>query len=101
MVVCSLLLDELGGVLSRPKFERWRSRAELDEFVSAIAGAADVAPDPEVVAPVLRDPNDDYLVALARSADCSVLCSGDHDLLEARLEEIEVLSLVALLRRLG
>jgi hypothetical protein len=38
MVVCPLLLDELAGVLARPRFERWRSRGERDEFVMAVSG---------------------------------------------------------------
>jgi uncharacterized protein len=100
MVVCPSLLDELAGVLARPRFERWRSRGELDEFVMAVGRVALGVPDPEQIPQVLRDPNDDYLVALARSADCSSLCSRDHDLLDASLADVDVLSPAELLRRL-
>jgi uncharacterized protein len=31
---------------------------------------------------VLRDPKDDYLVALARASDAEAIVTGDRDLLE-------------------
>src|SRR4029453_10867100 len=42
---------------------------EADELGDEIARNGLVLDDPFVVEPVLRDPNDDYLVALARSTD--------------------------------
>jgi predicted nucleic acid-binding protein len=39
-------------------------------------------PDPESPAPVVRDAGDDYLVALARTANATVIVTGDRDLLE-------------------
>ena len=81
MVVCPMLLEELAGVLARPRVERWRSRAELDGFVMAVGRIALRVPDPEQLPQVLRDPN-------------------DHDLLDASLTDVEVLSPTALLRRL-
>jgi predicted nucleic acid-binding protein len=99
MEVCPLLLAELAGVLSRPKFERWRGRAELDEFVALIARAGEAVSTPTVIPTILRDPSDDYLVALARSAGCSVVCSGDDDLLAVALGDVEALSPGELLRR--
>jgi len=40
--------------------------------------------DPPTV-PATRDADDDYLVALARSAGADVIVSADHDLLDADL----------------
>jgi predicted nucleic acid-binding protein len=38
--------------------------------------------DPDDIEPILRDPTDDYLVALARDAGAEAIVSGDNDLLE-------------------
>lgn len=57
--------------------------------------------DPLEIEPVVRDPGDDYLVALARSAAAHALVSGDGDLLALDLEDVLVLSPRAFLERLG
>lgn len=83
-VVTQGLLDELGAVLGRPKFRRW---VELDDalgFVEALGREALLRPDPVGVARRVRDPDDDYLVALAEEAD-AVIVTGDADLLDADL----------------
>jgi putative PIN family toxin of toxin-antitoxin system len=80
LVASPRLLDELQGVLSRDKFLHWRTREELDRFVDDIVLLAEPASDPVDVPAVSRDPNDDYLVALADEADADALCSGDRDL---------------------
>lgn len=73
-------MDEVRTVLARDKFLRWRTREELDRFVTDIELLAEPAPDPTDVAAVFRDPDDDYLVALLRQTDADGLCSGDQDL---------------------
>jgi putative PIN family toxin of toxin-antitoxin system len=78
------LLDELAEVLARQKFRRWFSLAEAIASAEALGRGADVRPDPDVVRPRVRDPDDDYLVALSEAAE-AVLVTGDADLLEADL----------------
>jgi putative PIN family toxin of toxin-antitoxin system len=78
------LLDELAEVLGRPKFRRWFSLADAIASVEALEREADVRPDPDVVAQRVRDPDDDYLAAVADSAG-AVIVTGDADLLEADL----------------
>lgn len=80
LVASPRLLDELRGVLARDKFLRWRTREQLDRFVADIEVLVEPAPDPVDVPAVSRDPNDDYLVALAADTGADVLCSGDRDL---------------------
>ena len=80
LVASPRLLDELRGVLARDKFLRWRTREQLDRFVADIEVLVEPAPDPVDVPSVSRDPNDDYLVALAADSAADVLCSGDRDL---------------------
>ena len=85
VVVSPALLSELERVIGRPKFAaRIGARAAV-EFVERVARLATVVEDPPAVPPVTRDPDDDYLVALARQARVDAIISGDGDLLEARL----------------
>lgn len=83
-VVTQHLLDELSAVLVRPKFRRWVSIADGVAFVEALGGAADLRADPGPPPRRVRDPNDDYLAALAESSD-AVIVTGDADLLDANL----------------
>ena len=80
LVVSPWLLDELTSTLLRPKFGRWVSENDAVAFVEVVRLAAIVAPDPSEVQAISRDPNDDYLIALARAADAHVLVPGDRDL---------------------
>lgn len=84
-VVTQHLLDELAAVLIRPKFRRWISVADALAFVESLGGHADLRDDPGPPTTGVRDPNDDYLVALAEAAD-AVIVTGDDDLLTAGIE---------------
>lgn len=84
VVVSQHLLDELTAVLTRPKFRRWLSAADAVSFVQSLGGTAELRPDPAAPARRVRDPNDDYLVALSESTG-AVLVTGDADLLDANL----------------
>lgn len=84
VVVSQQLLDELAAVLVRPKFRRWVSLAQVVAFVETLGGKAEHCPDPTPVAGRVRDPGDDYLVALAEGAG-AVIVTGDADLLDANL----------------
>jgi putative PIN family toxin of toxin-antitoxin system len=80
LVVSARLLDELTSTLLRPKFRRWVSADDAVVFVETLRLAGIVIDDPTDVEPVSRDPDDDYLVALARAAGAAVLVSDDADL---------------------
>jgi putative PIN family toxin of toxin-antitoxin system len=84
-VVNQHLLDELTAVLVRPKFRRWISVADAVAFVETLGGHADLHPDSASPAPRVRDPDDDYLVALAEATG-AVIVTGDADLLDADLK---------------
>jgi putative PIN family toxin of toxin-antitoxin system len=79
-VVCPQLLGELAVVIARPRLRRYITLEEGEEFVREVAGAADRRADPIDPASVSRDPNDDYLIALARSSRVRAIISGDRDL---------------------
>ena len=88
-VVSQHLLDELAAVLIRPKFRRWISVADAIAFVESLGGHADLRDDPGPPKTRVRDPDDDYLVALAEAAD-AVIVTGDDDLLTAQIEPVAI-----------
>ncbi len=87
-VISPQLLNELEVVLRRPKFVSKLTEATIREFIASLASASEIAADPPSPAPHTRDPDDDYLVALALAADVDVLISGDTDL--ADLPDCEI-----------
>lgn len=76
------LLEELSDVLARPKFRRWISAPVAREFVDGLADDALIIDEPPALPGVSPDPDDDYLIALARAAKADYLVTGDHHLLE-------------------
>lgn len=81
-------MAELGDVLARPKFAEWSADGRAAAYVAAFAAGSERHPDPADVIASVRDPADDYLVALAREAHADALVSLDRDLLDAGLTDI-------------
>jgi putative PIN family toxin of toxin-antitoxin system len=100
MIVCPHLLGELEDVLRRPRLRRWFSEDDATEFVADLSGVADNYTDPSDPPAICRDPDDDYLLALAVNANVDILVSGDDDLLALDEPPIEVISPRAFLDRL-
>ncbi len=87
LVVSPLLLEELGDVLGRPRIERYALAPDAATVLARIQNTAVIVADPPRVERLVpRDPDDDYLVALARVGRAHVIVSGDRDLLEADTE---------------
>ncbi len=85
IVVSPTLLAELDEVLRRPKFRRYASEAEVDAYLSLIGLDCTIYDDPEPSPqPVGVDPDDEYLIDLARAARVDALVSGDSHLLDLR-----------------
>lgn len=82
LITSPRLLAELAGVLQRPKFRRYATVEEANDFVAEVARYGTALADLEGPPRASRDPNDDYLVALARTAAAQALVSGDRDLTE-------------------
>jgi putative PIN family toxin of toxin-antitoxin system len=95
IVVCPSLLAELRRALAYPKVRRLVPENEANALVMVIEQAAITLPDPLDVPAVCRDPNDDYLFALAREAG-AVLVSGDNDILDVTDVGVRVLRPAAL-----
>ena len=99
-VVCPHLVDELAGVLRRPKFRRFLTIDESDQAVEFLTRVAEHHDDPSDVPLRSRDPNDDYLLALAVDAEAVALISGDKDLTTVDVGDVTVLTPAALLELL-
>lgn len=80
LVASPALLGELRDVLARPKFRRWVSAATATEYVAGLADAALVIDDPSAQPGLSPDPDDDYLITLARADHADCLVSGDRHL---------------------
>jgi uncharacterized protein len=80
-VISVTLFQELEDVLARPKFRDVLGQETADRFLAGLLSISEWAQDPKGAPVALtRDPDDDYLLALARSAKVDVLVSGDRDL---------------------
>ena len=100
VVVSPALLAELEQVLQRRKFRRYVDGRTAREYVERVRRHATVADDPADRPALTRDPEDDYLVALARDAQVDALVSGDLDLVEAGLKAPAVWTPRELVKRL-
>jgi len=85
LVVSAKLLDEFRGVLARSKLRSRVGNADAEAMTARLRPRAFHAEDPAGVETVCRDPNDDYLIALARAGRADVLISGDKDLTSLRI----------------
>lgn len=81
-VVCPLLVAEVADVLARPRIRKRVPAERADEFLDNVAILFDLVDDPAEIEPLLRDPDDDYLVSLARQHEVDWIITGDKDLLE-------------------
>lgn len=81
-IVCPRILEEIAEALRKPYFRERIRTDEIADIVGAIAAATRVLEDPTDVDAVLRDPDDDYLIALARESGAEAIVTGDRDLLD-------------------
>lgn len=80
LVVSDKLLAELSRALAYPKIRKRVSVEVATAYLAMLGEAALLVPDPAEAPIRSRDPDDDYLIALAEGAS-AVLVSGDDDLL--------------------
>jgi predicted nucleic acid-binding protein len=62
-----MLISELTRALGYRRLERYINPQQVVHLVDAIARAALPVPDPDEVPKISRDPEDDYLFAVARA----------------------------------
>jgi hypothetical protein len=81
-VACPLLIDEVRDNLEKPYFRARLSELEAHEAVDAFSAVAVMLANPDDIEAILRDAEDDYLVALARDSKAEAIVTGDNDLLD-------------------
>lgn len=74
------------------RLRKWISARAAELYVTRLATVADVHPDPEKGPALTRDPDDDYVIHLARTHDAEFIVSGDADLLEWREQSPPVIT---------
>lgn len=74
------LLEELYEVLMRPRFRRYVTEEEVEDFLSGLREKGLFFEDVKTERMVHDDPKDDCLVALARTSKADYLVSGDPHL---------------------
>ncbi len=99
-----VLLAELEIVLRRPKLAKRLEAANVtvQELVDGFSALATVI-DAEPIAPVIiRDPDDDAVLACALAAEGEAIVSGDDDLLSLKYHQaIRILTATELLAELS
>ncbi|MGH2984931.1 MAG: putative toxin-antitoxin system toxin component, PIN family [Solirubrobacterales bacterium] len=101
MVACEHLLDEVRRGLNGPYF---RERLPADDREAVLTGLKRIAvmrDDPASPPSVLRDPDDNYLPALALDASAEAIVTGDRDLLDHVGLEPDAITPREACRRLG
>jgi putative PIN family toxin of toxin-antitoxin system len=81
-IVCPRLIGEFRDALTNEYFQERFDPDDLAEIVASVEEAAIKYDDPQEVEALLRDPDDDYLMALARESGADAIVTGDHDLLD-------------------
>ena len=79
-LVSQATLAELTDVLSRPRFDRWVTRAERQQFLRRLGGVVRVVTITQRVR-VCRDPKADKFLDVALTGEAQLIVTGDQDLL--------------------
>jgi putative PIN family toxin of toxin-antitoxin system len=80
ILASTVTLQELAEVLARPKFDRYVTAAQRDEYLKALVPLLKMV---EIVQRVraCRDPRDDKFLEVAVNGDADCIVTGDRDLL--------------------
>jgi putative PIN family toxin of toxin-antitoxin system len=80
LLVSEGTMNELADVLARPKFDRYVSLADRQQFLRLLGRVAEFVP---IVYPVreCRDPKDDKFLEVALNGQAGLILTGDSDLL--------------------
>ena len=99
LLISDARLEELADVLSRPKFDRYISLEDRQEFIRVLSRVAERV---AITSPIkaCRDPKDDKFLELAVSGDADVIVTGDGDLLALHpFRGIEIITPAEYLKR--
>jgi putative PIN family toxin of toxin-antitoxin system len=99
LLVSEATMEELADVLARPKFDRYITLEDRQQFLRLLGRLAEFVP---IVYPVraCRDPKDDRFLEVAINGRAALILTGDADLLALHpWEGIAILSPADYLKR--
>jgi putative PIN family toxin of toxin-antitoxin system len=80
LLVSEASMLELADVLSRPKFDRYLSLEDRQQFLRLLGGIVELVPI-VVTIHACRDPKDDKFLDIAVNGGATLILTGDKDLL--------------------
>lgn len=94
-IVCRELLNELRDVCRRPKFRKWFTMEFVKDLLEIIRSRCKLIEIENKPQPILRDPNDSYLINLAEQGGADILVSNDKDItsLKGQIGKLKIFSL--------
>lgn len=101
VLVSPLLISELTDVLGREKFAKHAAEGRATAFVAVLLDRAEMVDDGKPGPEKTADPDDDYLIALAREHQADAIVSGDRHLLDAASSDLSVMRPREMADRLG
>jgi uncharacterized protein len=81
ILFCSELVEELQVTITKPKLKKYFSENALEEMLTVFDPYIDFITVKSTVS-ICRDPNDNFLLALAKDGKANYLLTGDNDLLD-------------------
>lgn len=81
LILSVKLLAEIREQTTKSKFAKYFTPLQAAALLDLLCIIADVLPDGDPPKQICRDPDDDYLLALCKTAKAHVLLTGDTDLL--------------------
>lgn len=98
------LLTELEGVLSRRRFDKHLlvASTSVKELVHGYSALAHIVAAAPAIPVVIRDPDDDAVIACAAASESDVIVSGDGDLVSLQVyHEIRIVTATQLVAELN
>ena len=80
ILISTDLVNEIHRVIYRPKFNRYISDSQREDFMLSLVETGDLVNVTEAIA-ICRDPKDNMILELAVSGKADVIVTGDDDLL--------------------
>jgi len=99
LLISEATMEELADVLARPKFDRYVSLEDRQQFLRLVGRVGELVP---IVYPIreCRDPKDDKFLEVALNGRADLILTGDSDLLALRpWRDIEILTPGEFLKR--
>ena len=81
MILSNKLRAEIEEQATKTKFAKYFTAEQASLLLELLAEVGTIHADNDLKQTISRDPDDDYLLALARTAKANVLLTGDEDLL--------------------